>query len=42
MGADIAKQSARKLISQGINFIIRKTLGMDFKDNQCGAKIMQK
>jgi CheY-like chemotaxis protein len=42
MGADIAKQSARKLISQGINFIIRKTLGMDFKDTQCGAKIMHK
>ncbi|WP_367773199.1 glycosyltransferase [Flavobacterium sp. WC2421] len=42
MGADIAKESARKIISQGINFIIRKTLGMDFKDTQCGAKIMHK
>lgn len=42
MGADIAKESARKIISQGINFIIRKTLGMDFKDTQCGAKIMNK
>jgi CheY-like chemotaxis protein len=42
MGADIAKESARKIISQGINFVIRKTLGMDFKDTQCGAKIMDK
>jgi hypothetical protein len=42
MGADIAKESARKIISQGINFIIRKTLGMEFKDTQCGAKIMHK
>jgi CheY-like chemotaxis protein len=42
MGADIAKESARKIISQGINLIIRKTLGMDFKDTQCGAKIMNK
>jgi len=42
MGADIAKESARKIISQGINLIIRKTLGMDFKDTQCGAKIMTK
>lgn len=42
MGADIAKESARKIISQGINLIIRKTLGMDFKDTQCGAKIMHK
>jgi CheY-like chemotaxis protein len=42
MGADIAKESARKIISQGINFIIRKTLGMDFQDTQCGAKIMNK
>jgi len=42
MGANIAKESARKIISQGINLIIRKTLGMDFKDTQCGAKIMHK
>jgi hypothetical protein len=42
MGADIAKESARKIISQGINFVIRKTLGMEFKDTQCGAKIMHK
>lgn len=42
MGADIAKKSARKIISQCINFIIRKTLGMDFQDTQCGAKIMNR
>ena len=42
MGADIAKESARAIISKTINFIIRKTLGMNFKDTQCGAKIMSK
>ncbi|CAN1548400.1 CitB Response regulator containing a CheY-like receiver domain and an HTH DNA-binding domain [Flavobacteriaceae bacterium] len=42
MGADIAKESARAIISKSINFIIRKTLEMDFKDTQCGAKIMSK
>lgn len=40
MGADITKQSARKIISSIINFTIRKTLGMEFRDTQCGAKIM--
>jgi glycosyltransferase involved in cell wall biosynthesis len=42
MGADIAKESARAIISKTINLIIRKTLGMDFRDTQCGAKIMTK
>lgn len=42
MGADIEKESARAIISKTINFIIRKTLGMDFQDTQCGAKIMTK
>jgi len=42
MGAEIEKGSARAIISKTINFIIRKTLGMDFKDTQCGAKIMTK
>jgi CheY-like chemotaxis protein len=42
MGADITKESARKIISQTINFIIRKTLGMEINDTQCGAKIMTK
>ena len=40
IGADITKESARKVISMSINFIIRKTLGMEFRDTQCGAKIM--
>ncbi|MEF3077803.1 response regulator [Winogradskyella poriferorum] len=42
MGADITKESARKIISLTINFIIRKILRMDFKDTQCGAKIFHK
>ncbi|MFV9551229.1 response regulator [Algibacter sp. PT7-4] len=42
MGADITKESARKIISMSINFIIRKILKMDFKDTQCGAKIFRK
>ena len=42
IGADITKESARKIISASINFIIRKTLGMEFRDTQCGAKIMTK
>ncbi|SDX03689.1 glycosyltransferase [Flavobacterium degerlachei] len=42
MGADITKESARAIISKIINLIIRKTIGMDFNDTQCGAKIMSK
>ncbi|MCB4807988.1 response regulator [Tamlana sp. 62-3] len=42
MGADITKESARKIISLTINYIIRKILKMDFKDTQCGAKIFRK
>ncbi|MCA0132592.1 response regulator [Winogradskyella alexanderae] len=42
MGANISKESARKIISLTINFIIRKILSMDFKDTQCGAKIFHK
>ena len=42
MGANITKESARKIISLTINFIIRKILKMNFKDTQCGAKIFQK
>lgn len=42
MGANITKESARKIISLSINFIIRKILSMDFKDTQCGAKIFHK
>ncbi|SNR59709.1 response regulator [Lutibacter flavus] len=42
MGADITKESARKIISLTVNFIIRKILKMEFKDTQCGAKIFHK
>lgn len=42
MGANITKESARKIISLTINFIIIKILKMDFKDTQCGAKIFHK
>jgi len=42
MGANIAKESARAIISKTINFIIRTILGMSFNDTQCGAKIMDK
>jgi len=42
MGANIAKESARQIISLTINFIIRKILKMEFKDTQCGAKIFSK
>lgn len=42
MGANIAKDSARAIISKTVNYFIRKTLGMEFMDTQCGAKIMSK
>ena len=42
MGADITKESARKLISMSINLIIRTILKMPFNDTQCGAKVMDK
>ncbi|WP_298767160.1 glycosyltransferase [uncultured Polaribacter sp.] len=42
MGANITKESARKIISLSVNYIIRKILSMDFKDTQCGAKIFHK
>lgn len=42
MGADITKESARKIISMSINLIIQTILGMPFKDTQCGAKIMDR
>ena len=42
MGANITKESARKIISLTINYIIRKILKMDFKDTQSGAKIFHK
>jgi glycosyltransferase involved in cell wall biosynthesis len=42
MGANITKESARKIISLTINLIIRTILSMNFKDTQCGAKIFHK
>ena len=42
MGAYITKESARKVISLTINFIIQRILRMNFKDTQCGAKIFHK
>ena len=42
MGADINKESSRAIISKMINYIIRKTIGMNFNDTQCGAKVMTK
>ncbi|WP_372974098.1 response regulator [Muriicola sp.] len=42
MGANITKESARKIISKTINMIIQKILEMPFKDTQCGAKIMSR
>lgn len=42
MGADITKESARKIISITINKIIQTLLGMPFKDTQCGAKVMDR
>jgi len=42
MGADITKESSSAIINNTINFFIRKTLGMDIKDTQCGAKVMTK
>ncbi len=42
MGANINKQSSRQIISLIINYIIQKILGMNFKDTQCGAKIIDK
>lgn len=39
MGANIAKESSRQIISLTINKIIQKILGMPFKDTQCGAKV---
>lgn len=42
MGANITKESARKIISTAINLIIQTILGMPFKDTQCGAKVMDR
>lgn len=40
VGASILRESSRGIISKTVNFIIRKILGMEFQDTQCGAKVM--
>ncbi len=40
MGANIAKEGGRAIISKSINLLIRNILGMSFNDTQCGAKVM--
>jgi DNA-binding response OmpR family regulator len=40
IGAAIYRKSSRGIISKTLNFIIRKIVGMDFQDTQCGAKVM--
>lgn len=42
MGANISKETARKLISTAINILICRILGMPFRDTQCGAKVIQR
>jgi CheY-like chemotaxis protein len=42
MGANIRKESVRKVVSLILNFIITRILKMDFKDTQCGAKVFHK
>ena len=42
MGANIAKENSRAIISKTINALIQRILGMEFQDTQCGAKIIRK
>lgn len=42
VGANIAKESSREIISITINKIIQRILGMPFKDTQCGAKVFER
>ena len=42
VGASILRESSRGIISKTVNFIIRKILGMEFQDTQCGAKVMKR
>ncbi|AWV99100.1 response regulator [Arcticibacterium luteifluviistationis] len=42
IGASIFRQSSRGIISKTVNWIIRKILGMEFQDTQCGAKVMRR
>lgn len=40
MGADISTEPARKFLNRVINYTMRKVFGLDFRDAQCGVKIM--
>ena len=40
IGAEITKESARAIVSKAINLFVRKIIGMEINDTQCGAKIM--
>jgi CheY-like chemotaxis protein len=42
MGANIRKESVRKIVSSFLNFIIVKILRMNFTDTQCGAKVFHR
>lgn len=42
IGAQISKNSFRSFASFVVNCCIRRVLGMNFKDTQCGAKIIDK
>jgi CheY-like chemotaxis protein len=42
VGASILRESSRGIISKTVNYIIRKILGMEFQDTQCGAKVMSR
>lgn len=42
MGANITKESSRKIISLTINYMIKMILSMNFKDTQCGAKMFRR
>ncbi len=42
VGANIKKASKRRMISLTINYIIQRILKMNFRDTQCGAKIIDK
>ncbi|KGO79157.1 glycosyltransferase [Flavobacterium beibuense] len=40
MGADISTEPTRKFLNRVINYTMRKVFGLDFRDAQCGVKIM--
>lgn len=42
MGADITTEPARKFVNRFVNYAIRKIFRLEFRDAQCGVKIMTK